>query len=74
MATRREQVLARKKRLGRAASYRRLSELTGTSVPSIHQTLNDKPSAIPIDRKRILGEVEDALDQIESEQSQKCAA
>lgn len=65
MATRREQVLARKKRLGRAASYRRLAEITGTSVPPIHQTLNDKPSAIPIDRERILDEVEDALDQIE---------
>ena len=57
-----------RRRLGRPASYRRLADRIGTNFTSIHQTLTERPSAIPINRDRILDAVEDALQTIEAEQ------
>lgn len=71
---RRERILKRKKSMGRAASYSRISELAGTNVASIHQTLNGTESAIPINRERIMDEVEEALDVIEQERKLADAA
>lgn len=60
--------LRRKERLGRAASYRILSERVGNvSAKTIHVVLNENESGMEINRERVLRDVNAALDQLEAE-------
>lgn len=65
---RRENLLARKKALGRKASYGILAEKLGINKAAVYRTLNDKPSPIPMDREEILRKVARALDELEAEE------
>lgn len=63
----REQLLERKERLGRRASYSKLSERVGKSHTAIQKALLNIPTDIPMDRANILADVARALDEIEAE-------
>jgi hypothetical protein len=59
----------RRRSLGRKATYRKLALRTGINFTSIFQTLTGRPSAIRINRPRIMDKVEAALAEIELETS-----
>jgi DNA invertase Pin-like site-specific DNA recombinase len=61
--------LSRKKRLGRAGSYRQIARRAKLSVSTVHEVLNNTEGAIKeYDRGSVLRRIVQALGEIEAEQ------
>lgn len=60
--------LERKRRLGRDASYRRIAARAGISTTTIRRVLMNEPTAMPVDRSKVVREVNRAMDEIEAEE------
>ena len=66
-------VLERKKRLGRRVTYTRIARIADLSQTTVYVVMNERQTGIPIDRGRVLEQIDDALDQIQEEQEKERA-
>jgi chromosome condensin MukBEF MukE localization factor len=68
------EALERKQRFGKQLTYDRLSEAAGIPKTTVYVVLNERHTAIPIDREKVLKKVGDALNRLEREQALERAA
>jgi len=71
---RRRTALRRKEAMGRHASYTRICELVPSGRATVHAVLKGYERKFEIDRERILGNVEAALDTLEASYSDDTTA
>ena len=64
----------RRKKLGRAASYRALSKRTARALATLNVTLTEREAPFQFDRESVLDAIEDALAVIEAEQAELARA